>query len=92
MSRDFARLERHEFGQVLMTLRRDEDDQGRSGPVIAVQVSERHGIEPTVCFGPWPDTESGWRIAGQMLENADLRKIGGLLVDQIDRGFGEAGA
>ncbi|TCT37450.1 hypothetical protein EDC90_101827 [Martelella mediterranea] len=92
MTRDFARLETHEFGQVLMTLRRDEDDEGRSGPVIALQISERHGVEPTMCFGPWPDTDSGWSGATKMFENADLRKIGGSLADQIDQAFGKVGA
>lgn len=92
MVQDFARLERHEFGQVLMTLRRDEDNEGRSGPVITVQISERHGMEPTICFGPWPDTDSGWKVASTMLENADLRKVGSMLADQVDQATGKAGA
>jgi len=91
MSRTFARLEDCDAGQVLMTMLRDEDEQGRSGPVISIMVSEHHGMQPQVCFGPFPDTDAGWDAATNILEKSNLQKMAADLVEKIDAAFGKAG-
>jgi hypothetical protein len=80
MQEKFARLEDTAHGQMLITIQ-----SGDGGPTVNFRLAERHGLEPSLLRGPWPDTEQGWAEARDIFEKTDLQQSAGELARMIDQ-------